>query len=219
MTLSGGTACAMGILQRLSRWKAKRRSGNTTYSFPQSRRPTSDMRNILYGNRMARMRETYICWMDSSDVNLSDDGTLSADFDGKQFFLGDASGELHVCCATELERNEEYAKYAIPIIIERQTEETDGIPHFDYQNAYIHVKVDEEHPDGIIIGVYESMDTDSSLFPDKQVIELQEGDSIMPFNFCQGYCVPGGWKRSALLRSGRSLPVRLNISCLRESLR
>lgn len=129
--------------------------------------------------------ETYICWMDSSDVNLSDDGVLSADFDGKQFFLSDASGELHVCCATELERNEEYAKYAIPIIIERQTEETDGIPHFDYRNAYIHVKVDEEHPDGIIIGVYESMNTDSSLFPDKQVIELQEGDSIMPFIFAR----------------------------------
>lgn len=129
--------------------------------------------------------ETYICWTDSSDVNLSADGILSADFDGKQFFLSDASGELHVCCATELERNEEYAKYSIPIIIERQTEEVDGIPHFDYQNAYIHVKVDEEHPNGVIIGVYESMDTDSSLFPDKQMVELQEGDSIMPFIFAR----------------------------------
>lgn len=128
---------------------------------------------------------TYICWTDSSELNLSEDGILSADFDGRHFFLSDASGELHVCCATEIERNEEYAKYAIPIIIERQTEEVNGIPHFDYQNAYIHVKVDEEHPDGTIIGIYKSMDTDSTLFPDKEVIELQEGDSIMPFIFAR----------------------------------
>lgn len=128
---------------------------------------------------------TYICWTDSSELNLSEDGILSADFDGRHFFLSDASGELHVCCAMELERNEEYAKYAIPIIIERQTEEVNGIPHFDYQNAYIHVKVDEEHPDGTIIGIYKSMDTDSTLFPDKEVIELQEGDSIMPFIFAR----------------------------------
>lgn len=129
--------------------------------------------------------EIYICWTDSSDLNLSEDGVLSADFDGRYFFLSDASGELHYCCATELERNDTYAKYSIPIYIERRTDGGDGRAHYTHQVGYIHVKVDEEHPDGTIMGIYESMDTDSTLFPNKQVVELQEGDSIMPFIFAR----------------------------------
>lgn len=128
---------------------------------------------------------TYICWTDSSDISLNENGVLSADFNGRRFFLMDDTGELHVCCATELERNEEYAKYSIPIILEQKIIKEDGSEGWEHGPAYIHVKVDEEHPDGVIIGVYESPESDSTLFPNKEVIELEEGDGITPFLFAR----------------------------------
>lgn len=129
--------------------------------------------------------DTFICWTDSSELSLSEDGIISADFDGRHFFLTDGSGNLHLCCATELERNDEYAKYSIPILYEHPLGEVDGRPKFEHGNAYIHVKVDEEHPDGEIIGIYHSMNTDSILFPDKGLVDLQEGDYITPFIFAR----------------------------------
>lgn len=84
-----------------------------------------------------------------------------------------------------MERNEEYTKYAIPIILEYKIEKEDGSEGWDYSSAFIHVKVDEEHPNGVIIGIYESMEADSTVFPDKEVIELKDGDSIMPFLYAR----------------------------------
>ena len=124
---------------------------------------------------------SYICWVNSSDVTVSEDGKISSGFEGKRFMLGDTSGVSISCCAMEIERNESYAKYAIPIMITRVEEEIVLL----MEPGYIHVKVDAEHPEGVVIGVYKDIDTDSSLFPDKDVIEIKEGDEIHPYYFAR----------------------------------
>ena len=60
---------------------------------------------------------SYICWLTSTDVTITEDGRLSSDFEGKQFFLSNSEGDSLPCCVAEIERNEQYTKYAIPIII------------------------------------------------------------------------------------------------------
>ncbi len=128
----------------------------------------------------------YVRWTSSSDVHLSEDGILSGSFDERRFYLLDGMGREYACCAQELERTEDYVKYTIPIIVERPVEASeDEFGDWDYYNAYIHVRVDEENPTGIITGIYQSIDAESTLFPDKDTMELFEGDSIMPFIFAR----------------------------------
>lgn len=124
----------------------------------------------------------FVRWTSSTDVHLSEDGVLSASFDERRFYLVDGLGREYACCAMELERGDDYVKYCIPILVERQVAEVsseDPIGDWDYYSAYIHVKVDEENPTGVITGIYQSADADSTIFPDKDTMELLEGDSIM----------------------------------------
>lgn len=121
---------------------------------------------------------TYICWINSRDVSLSEDGKLSSGFDGRQYFLGDTSGNSLQCCALEIDRTDEYTKYAIPIMINPEGS-------MSMNGAYIHMRVDAEHPDGVIIGVYDMMDTDSTLFPEKDMVEIHSGDCVFPFYFAR----------------------------------
>lgn len=121
--------------------------------------------------------DTYICWLTSKNIALSDDGRLSTDFDGRIFYLIDNQGYDHPCCAVEIERTDDYVKYAIPVVI--------NILSPDITNAYIHVKVDDAHPEGEICGVYSTLDTDSELYPDKNIIKIEDGDDITPFLFAR----------------------------------
>ena len=123
----------------------------------------------------------YICWINSLDVTVSEEGKVRSGFSGKYFWLGDTSGALMPCCAVELERNESYVKYAIPVLITPVKE--DG--GFSMEPGYIHVRVDCEHPEGEMIGIYKEMDADSSLFPNRNLMEVKEGDIITPFYFAR----------------------------------
>lgn len=120
---------------------------------------------------------SYICWITSTDVTITEDGKLSSDFEGKQFFLSNSEGNSLPCCVAEIERNEQYTKYAIPIII------TPGEESFAMNAAYIHFRVSDEHPEGEVIGIYEHLNTESSLFPNRDVVDLRAGDIISPFYF------------------------------------
>ena len=120
--------------------------------------------------------DTYICWLNSKNVSLSEDGRLSAGFDGRIFYLNGEETSLP-CCATEIERSDDYVKYAIPVILNMGSD--------DMQTAYIHVKTDDQHPDGYICGVYSVLDTESELYPDKNVIQIEEDDEITPFLFAR----------------------------------
>lgn len=121
--------------------------------------------------------DTYICWLNSGDVTLTDDGRLSSNFDGRIFYLTDDSGEYHACCATEIERTDDYVKYSIPVLYNALSPESTA--------AYIHVKVDSENPDGVICGVYRQIDAESELYPDKNLIEIKDGDELTPFLFAR----------------------------------
>lgn len=121
---------------------------------------------------------TYILWMLSSDVSLSEDDKLYTNFDGKRFFLTDAAGGSIACCALEIESGEGYKKYEIPLMLWRN--EAD-LP----ESVYAHVRVDAEHPEGELIGFYNDIDTDSTLFPQKNQVMLNAGDEVCAYLFAR----------------------------------
>lgn len=45
--------------------------------------------------------------------------------------------------------------------------------------------MDDAHPEGEICGVYSTLDTDSELYPDKNIIKIEDGDDITPFLFAR----------------------------------
>lgn len=121
---------------------------------------------------------TYIQWLESADVTLTKDGKLSTNFDGKVFYLEDTSGNSMRCCASEIEHTDDYSKYEIPIMISQK-----GVGKM--HGVYVHIKVDAEHPDGEVIGIYNKIDTDSALFPDKNLVEVEDGDHVYAFLFAR----------------------------------
>lgn len=125
---------------------------------------------------------SYICWLLSTDVTLADDGKLSSPFRGERFFLTDDSGVLVPCTALEIERTEEYSMYSISIMAARGNI---GDGDFSFQSLEVHVRVDEEHPDGEIAGIYITQDEEDSLFPEKTYYTLEEGDAIYQFLFAR----------------------------------
>lgn len=122
---------------------------------------------------------TYICWIKSGDVTLTESGMLGTTFDGSRFFLKDSSGNNLACCAIEIERTTEYAKYVIPIMYATKDEP------LLMKSAYIHYKVDNQTKEGSVAGIYNSMDTSVTLFPDKTLVKIEEGYSISPFLFAR----------------------------------
>lgn len=121
---------------------------------------------------------TYILWMLSSDVSLSSDHKLSTNFNGKRFYLVDSSGEEIACCALEIESGDGYKKYEVPLMLWRNGA--------DYpENVYAHIRVDEAHPDGELIGFYSEIDTDSTLFPTKNQVTLNPGDEVCAYLFAR----------------------------------
>lgn len=126
--------------------------------------------------------EAYICWVSTSNVTLSEDGVLSSPFKGERFYLTDDSGIMVPCTAIEIERNEEYSVYSLAVWATR------GIPgdgDFSYDSFDIHVRVDEEHPDGEIVGIYKDQEEEESLFPGKTFETLEDGDIICEFLFAR----------------------------------
>lgn len=127
--------------------------------------------------------DSYICWLSSSDVTLSEDGKLSSNFSGKRFFLTDDTGKLIPCTAIEIERNEEYTKLVIMIMVARGAL---GDDDFMFEPVNIHIRVDDEHPDGEIVGIYHNRDEeDETLFPEKTSFVFEEGDVIYQFLFAR----------------------------------
>lgn len=124
---------------------------------------------------------SYICWLNSMDTSVSQSGRVYSGFDGSLFQIGDTSGNSLRCCATEIERNEEYVKYVVPVLI---VPENDFLAA-DRRSVYIHLRVDAAHPEGQIIGIYNTMDADSSLFPNRDLAEISQGDGIYPIYFAR----------------------------------
>ena len=122
----------------------------------------------------------YICWLNSRDVSVSADGRISSTFDGNIFYVGDTSGNALPCCATEIDRNEAYVKYSIPVIV-WPADDADVM----LRAAYIHVRVDADYSKGQIVGIYNTMDAESSLYPNRDLAEISEGDEVYPYYFAR----------------------------------
>ena len=56
---------------------------------------------------------------------------------------------------------------------------------FIFESLEIHVRVDEEHPEGEIAGIYISRAEEDSLFPEKTYFTLEEGDAIYQYLFAR----------------------------------
>lgn len=124
---------------------------------------------------------SYICWLISRDVTLHDNGYLSSCFQGKRFYVEDSSGHSLPCHASEIERNDAYVKYSIPVLV--IPAESDAF--FDMIPTNIHVRVDAAHPEGEILGYYQEMYTDDIPFPTRSLIQIQEGDIVAPFLYAR----------------------------------
>lgn len=159
---------------------------------------------------------TYISWMLSSDVTLSEDGVLSSPFKGERFYLTDDSGVMIPCTAIEVERNEEYSIFSLIVWVTR------GIPGdkvFMYDSFDIHVRVDEEHPEGEIAGIYRMRDEDDTLFPEKSFETIEEGDYICEFLFARDIVFNGDgsvapfdeWESSSGMGGGFTLEGELRV--------
>lgn len=123
----------------------------------------------------------YICWLISRDVTLGEDGQLTSQFQGKRFFVGDSSGASLPCHASEIERNEDYVKYSIPVFIVPAGSDA----MFGLMLTYIHVRVDAAHPEGELLGFYREIDSDSSRFPNRNLLMISEGDIVIPFLYAR----------------------------------
>lgn len=124
---------------------------------------------------------SFICWLISRDVTLREDGQLTSQFQGKRFFVGDSSGVSLPCHASEIERNEEYVKYSIPVFV--VPAESDAM--FGMMPTYIHIRVDAAHPEGEILGYFREMYTDGNPFPTRNLLQIKEGDIVIPFLYAR----------------------------------
>lgn len=166
-TLEGETLYDMNVAQ-----VTPQQEGNPgTFSIQLSSQQVDSCTSV-YASIWQKSEDAYYCWINSQDVTLSDDGTLTSQFGGDIFYVGDTSGHSEPVTATEIERTDDYVKYAIPVFLNMSTS--------DIKTAYIHVKVDADHPNGVICGAYSEITTD---YPDKNVIEIKEGDEVTPFLF------------------------------------
>ncbi|MBR1815879.1 MAG: hypothetical protein IJ763_04180 [Lachnospiraceae bacterium] len=122
---------------------------------------------------------SYLLWISSKNVTLSDDGTLTASLANKHFVLGDTSGNQVDCCAANIEIGDGYAIYIIPIMATYKN--SDG--WLTSESYYIYVMVDDENPTGKIIGIYEDYDVNVNSLPQKKNIVLEQDAIISTFCF------------------------------------
>lgn len=125
---------------------------------------------------------SYVLWLNSSETTLSEDGRLSSIMEQKRFVLGDSSGHKSDCTAIEIERSENHAVYEIQMMGQYYDEKTDKI---SVEWLIIHVKVDEEHPQGVILGIYNRVrkEEENARLPEKVSLKLKQGTQLNPIAF------------------------------------
>lgn len=122
--------------------------------------------------------DTSVCWLQSGEVTLSDDGKLKATLEKKKFYLKDNKGNRYDCTAIETEHTEDYEKYVIPIAVWEAENPVMTI-------YWIHVRLLKDRKSCSVVGIYKEMNSDSMVLPNKNTMELQIGDSVCPFLFAR----------------------------------
>ena len=122
--------------------------------------------------------DSFICWLQSSEVTLLEDGKLQGTFEKKKFYLQDEKGNRYDCTAVETERTEDYGKYVIPITVWEAE-------NLGMKICWIHVRMSQDKKNVSVIGIYNQMNADSMMLPDKNTAKIQNGDSVYPFLFAR----------------------------------
>lgn len=161
--------------------------------------------------------DSYVLWLNSSKVSLEEDGSLSSFMEQKHFVIGDSAGHSADCTAVEIERTEEYAVYEIDLLTEYFDKDTSD---YSLGRVVVQVRVDEEHPQGVIIGVYDGQEEETSRLPEKAVLDIKQGTEISPIAFIRkikldenGNVTPfKEWESKTSVFEGFSLDGDLTIS-------
>lgn len=161
--------------------------------------------------------DSYVLWLNSSEVSLEEDGSLSSFMEQKHFVIGDSAGHSADCTAVEIERTEEYAVYEIDLLTEYFDKDTSD---YSLGRVVVQVRVDEEHPQGVIIGVYDGQEEETSRLPEKAVLDIKQGTEISPIAFIRkikldenGNVTPfEEWESKTSVFEGFSLDGDLTIS-------
>lgn len=125
---------------------------------------------------------SYALWLNSSKTTISEDGKVNAVMDNKRFVICDSAGHSAACSAVEIERNESSAVYEISLLTQYYDTAT---KENDIGMAVVQVKVDEEYPNGKIIGIYDGEGAESDRLPERSKLLLKEGTDISPIIFAR----------------------------------
>ncbi len=126
----------------------------------------------------------YALWINSSDVNLDDNGVLSSMIANKRFVLKDTSGNQTDCCALEIERGDGYAIYSVKVMVSFKDDNGDYDMDRYFCPYNIYIRVDDENPNGVISGIYSAEEEeDGNLIPNKRSDVLDQDCLIQPYMF------------------------------------
>ena len=118
------------------------------------------------------MHDFYIRVRSSSDVQLNSDNQLVANFDDRVCYLYNGAGEPTPLSVIEIDRNDEYVMYEAMIHYDDGNSST-------YGSAWVRIKVDDQHPDGELVGIFKDNDIyDTNLFPQEEMIEFEDNTLI-----------------------------------------
>ncbi len=116
------------------------------------------------------MHDFYIRVRSSSDVVLNADNQLVANFEDRICYLCNGAGESTPLSLIEIDRNDEYVMYEAMISYD------DGKK---YGSAWVRVRVDDQHPDGELVGIFKDNDiSETNLFPQEELMEFEDNTFI-----------------------------------------
>lgn len=108
----------------------------------------------------------FVSW----DVTLSDDGKLTANYNGKtQKIVDKEKNETLFCTVIERERTDSHIRYHIPVIVEYINADRD--PIFEIDNGFLQIQTDENGNNARLLSVVPMDEHSFSLAP-KQLIDI-----------------------------------------------
>lgn len=151
--------------------------GQYTLKLTDDQAATYSHSSVYIWKKNEEEHDMYFCCMIEGDVELLDDNTLQAQFDDKEFYLSNGAGQETTFTMREVSRYNDVITYEGNLFIYSP----------DYMNldtATLTVRVDDQHPNGEIISIYENVDVDeTNMFPQAKPYVFEDGCHISGFLF------------------------------------
>lgn len=119
----------------------------------------ADISAIYFTAWQAEGEMLYTQIYEDSYVEIGEDGRILTEFDG---FVGAVDG--HIACMYEIEKGENYIRYAVPATLNGQA-------------VNLMVLFDDNHPDGYISGAMPTYESSGGMAP-KKMLSIQDGDVL-----------------------------------------